>query len=64
MKNPHHHSFDSIKTVKVIADNPKYSIAKHGAKSLIVRYCSCGKELGIDYLPREAAAEKLELLIN
>ena len=63
-KLPHVHSYDSIKIVKVIADNPRYSISKYGTKSLIVRYCNCGRELAVDYVRREDAEGKLEALIN
>ena len=60
----HEHSFDSIKLVRIEADNPRYSIAKNGAWSFIVRYCSCGAESAIDYLHREDAEERLELILE
>lgn len=60
----HEHSFDSIKLKDVIADNPKYSIGRSGAWSLLVRYCECGKEVAFDYKKRKEAKEYLELLIG
>lgn len=60
----HEHSFDSVKIVKVEADNPRYSIAKSGTWSFIVRYCECGAESPIDYLPREAAEERIDLIME
>jgi hypothetical protein len=64
MKSLHIHSYDSIKVVKVIADNPKYSIDKHGTWAFLTKYCSCGDEKNVDYLPRKVAEEKLELLLE
>lgn len=57
-------SFDSVKLVKVIADNPRYSVADKGAWSLLTRYCSCGAERAFDLMRREDAEERLEQLIR
>lgn len=64
MKSPHIHSYDSIKIVKVIADNPNYDMAKNGAWSMLIRYCSCGAGRSTDFLKRKDAEEKLEALLN
>jgi len=64
MKQPHIHSYDSIKIVKVIADNPKYDMSKNGAWSFITRYCNCGAERTLDMVHRQDAEGKLEALIN
>lgn len=60
----HEHRFDYVKVVKIEADNPNYSIAKNGTWSFIVRYCECGTESVIDYLPREAAEERIDLIME
>lgn len=64
MKQPHVCSYDSIKVVKVIADNPQYDMSKHGIWALLNRYCSCGNEKAFDYLHRKDAEEKIEALIE
>ena len=60
----HTHSFDSIKLVKVKADNPRYSIAKNGTWSFVTRYCSCGEEKAIDLFPRQHAEAYIEGLLE
>jgi len=64
MKTPHIHSFDSIKIVKVIADNPKYDMSKNGVWSLLVRYCECSHEQAVDLVHRKDAEGKLEAILE
>lgn len=60
----HEHSFDSIKVKNVTADNPDYNMDKFGVWALIVRYCRCGEELAEDFLQRDKAQEKIDLIME
>ena len=64
MKSPHQHDFNSVKIVKVIADNSNYRIDKNGTWSLLVYCCYCGAEKAFDMLQREAAEERLEAILE
>lgn len=58
-KTSHVHKFNEIKEVKLVADNKRYSIEKHGAWSIVIRLCECGEERAIDMVPRKEAQQKL-----